>query len=263
MTTLSTPATISSFKEPAAKAATIYEYTHASVMSLLTAYDTSRTAKKGKAGATTDAEQDILRAALVVAASGFDAMLKQLIRDTLPFLVDGDYRVSEGLEKFIQRQVKSEDGGSEAYAGAKFFAKVLAASSTQGAVIDQYIRELTGDSLQSADQIMKAAAALGVDTAAAKLNPKELRDIFLIRNKIIHELDIDLDGSRRKRNQRKQDDMVKYCDTLLKTGIAILKVVDEKLWKTGRTSHYRERREQPRPLRPSRRPGAPDLKRWA
>jgi hypothetical protein len=46
-------------------------------------------------GMSTDEEQDLLRAMLVTAAPGLDAMTKQLIRDALPKVVCEAYIFSE------------------------------------------------------------------------------------------------------------------------------------------------------------------------
>lgn len=221
-------------KHPAtAKSGMVYLYTHKSARNLLLAFDVWRASRneEGRAprGATTDDEQDILRAMLVMAAAGLDALLKQLIRDALPSLVGKDQKVREGLENFVQKQVRAEDGTTEATFGAKFLGRTLAAPNTQQAVIEEYVRELTGDSLQSAEQVCKAARALGLEIKQLGVQVKELKAIFDIRNMIIHELDIFLGGTRRKRNPRRVEDLVNYTDKLLAAGLAILGGVDGKL----------------------------------
>ena len=66
-------------------------------------------------------------------------------------------------------------------------------------LIEEYIRELTGESLQSADEILRTTAALGLENKTLGLDILRLKEIFQIRNKIIHELDLDLNAPKRKR----------------------------------------------------------------
>jgi hypothetical protein len=173
---------------------------------------------------STDDEQDLLRAMLVMAASGLDSMLKRLIRDALPTLVSVNERVRDGLEKFAVRSIRGEADGPEAVGGTKFLARVLASAQPQQQVIEEYIRDLTGGSLQSSSELSRITAALGLSNT--KIDHSILNPIFDIRNKIIHELDINLDGDRRKRNLRGRDAMMKAASKLLEVGEQILGEVD-------------------------------------
>ncbi len=174
-----------------------------------------------------DDEQDLLRAMLVMAASGLDSMLKRLIRDTLPTLVAVNERVREGLEKFTTRSIRGEADAPDSVGGTKFLARVLASAEPQKQVIEEYIRDLTGGSLQSAAELGRIAAALGL--TVTKIDHGVLKPIFDIRNKIIHELDTNLDGDRRKRNIRGRDAMMKATNRLLEVGEQMLGEVDSVL----------------------------------
>ena len=76
---------------------------------------------------------------------------------------------------------------------------------------------------------MKVAAAFGLTRDRVKTDFQSLHNIFIVRNKIIHELDIDLQGARRKRNIRARDDMVRFANALLAAGEDLLIAVDEEL----------------------------------
>jgi plasmid stability protein len=227
MSALNAPKTVTTTKDETLKAATIYEYTHISASSLLSAYDLARAKRGAPRGASTDAEQDILRAMLVMGAGGIDSLVKQLMRDCLPKLVV-DQGARTELEKFVQRQLKAEVTALDP-AGSRFLSTVLASPNHHHAVVEQYIRDLTGDSLQSSEQVFKAATALGADGVKLGFDKKKLTSIFDIRNAIVHELDIDLDGSRRKRNQRKVEDMIGHTDALLKVGETLIESVDKRI----------------------------------
>lgn len=212
-----------------AKAALIYQYTHTSASSLLTAFDDAKAKRGGKRGVLTDQEQDILRAALVMACAGIDAALKQSIRDCLEKLLETNKAVREGFEKFIRKRISGEGDALEFASGSKFLAAILAEAEPRKRLIEEYIRELTGESLQSPEEIMRTTAALGLEPKSLALDIPRLKDIFFIRNKIIHELDIDLDALKRKRRVRGQTDLLDNSDFVLKTTKAIVEALDKKL----------------------------------
>ena len=209
-----------------AKAAVILERAHDSANALLRAFELARQERGKPRGISTDDEQDLLRAMLVMAAAGLDSMLKQLIRDAVPVLVGGDDRVREGLEKFVARSVRGDSEGDD-LGGTMFLAKILTSGNSQTAVIEQYIRSLTGGSLQSAEELSRTVAALGLQKV--RIDHGTLRPIFQARNRIIHELDINLDGDRRKRNHRGLEDMRKHAKTLLDVAEQILGEVEQKV----------------------------------
>ena len=65
------------------KAAVILARTHESADALLKAFELAQQERGTPRGMSTDDEQDLLRAMLVMTAAGLDSMLKQLIRDAL------------------------------------------------------------------------------------------------------------------------------------------------------------------------------------
>ena len=211
------------------KATVILNCAHESASSLLNLFELLR-AKRGAGtprGMTTDEEQDLLRAMLVMAAAGVDAMIKQLIRDSLPALVMADPKVKEGLESFVSGQIRGEERNTPS--GRKFLAKVLAAPSHQAQVIEEYIGDLTGGSLQSADSVLSTANALGIAPKSLGVDPKALKKIFDIHNDIIHELDINLEAERRIRNLRSRSAMIASTDDLFKVAANMRDAVDKTL----------------------------------
>jgi len=213
--------------ESCSKAAVILERTHDSADALLKAFELAQGGRGAPRGMTTDDEQDLLRAMLVMAAAGLDSMLKQLIRDAMPALVRASPPVREGLEKFVTRSIRGDAESPEPLSGAKFLGRVLAAESQQIQVIEEYIRDLTGASLQSASELAKTASALGL--SKTKVDVPRFKEIFDIRNKIIHELDINLDADKRKRNVRGLEPMMKHTNSLLEIGEQMLGEVEKRL----------------------------------
>ncbi len=214
-----------STKESTKTAGLILEYSVASANSLWAAYDLARVNRGKPRGITTDQEQDLLRAMVVAAASGLDACLKRLILDCVPILVQDSAEVHDKFEKFVARHLQSGDG----ILSPKVLAKVLAASDSQLHLIERYVYDLTGDSLQSGDQLLKVCAALGADEKVCVGDFAQIKSIFSVRNQMIHELDMNLRHPVRKRNVRKQADMKGYAERLLAISTAILSDVDDRI----------------------------------
>lgn len=207
----------------------ILKFSHESADSFFEALEVVRQERGAQRGALTDEEQDLLRMMVVIGAAGLDSLLKQIIRDSLPRLVQLDENVQLGLETFVTRQLRGEVEDSNTAASNKFLAKVLLADSHQTQVIEEYIQHLTGSSLQSAAEVMKATTALGLNPQQISIEPNKLKPIFDIRNRIIHELDINFEAARRNRNSRTVKDMVDRTNLLLQLSENILKSVYNKL----------------------------------
>ena len=218
----------------------ILKHTHESSQALLTAYKLARAVRgfdktqDGEEprftirGMSTDEEQDLLRAMLVTTASGLDAMTKQLIREALPVLLEIEPEALDGLEKFVRKRIKGEIE-DEFYEGTNFLARILISPSTQKQVIEDYINHLTKGSLQSSQELARVSNALGLSQKEITIDHRTLKPIFETRNKIIHELDINLNAPRRNRNVRSESEMRSYTNTLLKLAENLLEGVDEKI----------------------------------
>lgn len=206
-------------------AALILEHSVESANSLWAAYDLARVNRGKPRGITTDQEQDLLRAMVIAAASGLDACLKRLIRDCLPRLITDSGDVHDAFEKFVARHLQSGEG----VISVKLLAKTLAAGDAQRHLIEQYVYDLTGDSLQSADQLLRACSAVGADSKTCVGDIADVKKIFAARNQMVHELDMNLDHPIRKRRVRTQADMKRYAERLLAISRAIVCDVDKRV----------------------------------
>jgi hypothetical protein len=196
--------------------------------------DKSRGDRRRTGGALTAAEQDLLRAMLVFAAAGLDSLVKQLIRDAFRYLAARDKAVRAELETFAVRQLRGDLSAdeSEAASGRKFLARVLVAPTPLLGVTEQYITDLTGESMQSSEQLFKAVKALGIEPAALDLDAAKLKEIFDARNEIIHEMDIVLESrvpQARKRRSRTVEQMTDGADYLLDVAEWLIQAVEAKL----------------------------------
>jgi hypothetical protein len=210
------------------KASYLLKYAHESATALLGVFESIRMARHAR-GAPNEEERDLLRGMLVFSASGVDGMTKQLIRDSLPELIRrGHEQVRKKLERFVSAEIaKGVEKTSDV--GAKFLGRLLAAEHHQERVVEEYVYELTGSSLQSGQELVDAVVALGQNPADLGIVANELQEIFNERNKIIHELDIDWESPNRNRCSRRIGVTVNQTNRLLEVGETILAAVDEEL----------------------------------
>lgn len=228
MTTLN-PLNIWTGHDSTKRALLILQHTHKSAANFLEAFEKPRAGKGKAAGTPTDKEQDLLRAMLLFAASGLDAMIKQLVRDALPIVVDTDASAHSELEKFVHTRLKLHEGDAKSIAtDLKFLSSMVASKSPREAAIKELIKQLTANSLQSKDELLRAAAHFAIGPKDLTSDLEGVRNIFKVRNEIAHEMDIDFAQPNRKRFPRRRDDMVNYVNQIIQIASDMLKTVDLK-----------------------------------
>lgn len=208
------------------KSALILKHAHSSAKALLGAFDGLRS-RRG--GAPSDAQQDILRSMLVLSSAGLDSIVKQLIRDTLVEIAEKEEKVLEGVEAFARKQIKGFTQPSLDTSASKFLSQILIAESQRNKLFELYIEDLTGHSLQSVEELMKALYALAIEPSDISLDINKFREIFKIRNKIVHELDIQFGGVNRSRKSRTRATMVNYTNAILSLGEKIILIISNKI----------------------------------
>ncbi|MGQ0669896.1 MAG: hypothetical protein ACT4PO_09530 [Actinomycetota bacterium] len=169
-------------------------------------------------GTTSDQDQDLLRAMLVFACAGLDAATKALIRDALSQLADAHPPVQERVDDFAAKHLS--EGGS---VSGKRLAKVLAhAGSPRQAIIEAFVEDLTGGSLQSAEELLRVCDAFGIGDDGLKGRVLTLKEAFLARNEIVHEMDLMLRRGGRGRRTRTIGKMVGHADAIFAVGCDIV-----------------------------------------
>lgn len=177
-------------------------------------------------GRLTANEEDLLRAAVVFTGAGLDSTLKRLIRDALPRLLEESEQAHAKFEDFAARRI-----GTGEIADAKMVARYLTSDSPRQRLIEDYIYDLTGSSLQSAEEVAKAAAALGIDDKNLRRRITELKALFAARNQISHELDLrapERQGERARR-ARAIGPTVQLCHEGLEVGQLVINAVGASL----------------------------------
>jgi len=177
---------------------------HESVQAVLTTLDTVRDVRRNQGqnvtGRLTSQEEDLLRAAVVFTGAGLDSTLKRLIRDTLPRLLETNEQAHKKFEAFTVQRL-----GTAEIADTRMVARYLVAENPRAQLIDDYIYDLTGSSLQSAEQVQSTAGALGIDDGELRQQINTLVPLFTARNQVSHELDLqqpERPGDRTRRTRR-------------------------------------------------------------
>lgn len=177
----------------------------------------------------TEKESDILRAMLVFSASGLDSVIKQLIRDTLLEITRKNDDVQKQLEKFIEKKLKTKDAEGLDIINVKNLANVLATPSPFEKIIRIEEKELTSGSLQSKDELLRIATIFAIEPKEICKNLEHLKEAFIIRNQIIHEMDINFDSLSNRRRSRNTKIMCLYSNLLLEVSSNFIKAVKNKL----------------------------------
>jgi hypothetical protein len=206
-------------------------YAHRTAKELIGVYDASRTGRRKGGGQTTDAEQDLLRASLVFASAGLDATLKQIVKDTLPEIINRNPKARKQLSVYTSRQLRKskEKEAATATVDADFLASILTGDSPKAVLTERFAAYLTANSLQSAEQVETVARELGIEPKEFGVATKDLKDTFDVRNQIVHEMDLDPAGKQRKRVSRRREDMLVHINRLLALAEAFLNSADKVL----------------------------------
>lgn len=197
-----------------------------SVDGLLQTLETLRSIRKEAQGdirgRMPENEADLLRAAVVFVGAGLDATLKQLIRDALPLLLECNEQAHDKFETFAADRLRTGDTVE-----VKVLARYLTSSDPRGRLIEDYIYELTGSSLQSAEEVQLVAGALGINDRQLRERIKGLEALFKMRNEISHELDLQRPEKQgdRSRRTRGKDPTIKQCHEGLEVGQLIINEV--------------------------------------
>jgi hypothetical protein len=196
---------------------------HDAASSFLEIFGTVRTNRNAR-GMATDEEQDLLRAMLSFASAGIDSMAKQVIRDALPTVLHSNEPASQMFKSFIERKLKSGEGLDH-----KLLADVLGDRHPRGRLVQVLVDDLTSRSLQSTEEILKAAATFDIRSAEITQDPRRLTEVFRVRNQIAHEMDVDFTRPNRSRRPRARDTMVAHTNEIFAVANAFLVGVDRKL----------------------------------
>ena len=169
-------------------------------------------------------EQDLLRAMLTFACAGLDALVKQLIEDALPDVINCNKDAETTFRRDIERRIRR---GEEI--DHKFLADILTQKRPRDRLIKILVSDLTSQSLQSKDQLLKVGSFFDIESDSITKDPNGLAQIFTVRNQIVHEMDIDFSSTNGNRRSRTESKMVVDTNEIFKVSKAFLEEVAHKL----------------------------------
>lgn len=188
-----------------------------------------------KGGPSTHNDQDLLRAMLIFACAGLDAFVKKLVKNKLPQLINVDQKAAEKFKEHVKRGVKKDET-----ALLNIVAFALINNVPRDVFLEEYIKSLTKDSLQSVEELNKISDASGLETKNILSSTKQnlLKNVFEVRNQIIHEMDINMgEGNSKKstgyrtRRQRKAPEIENYTQIIIKLAEDLFLAYKEKFEK--------------------------------
>jgi len=166
-------------------------------------------------------ETDLLRAAIAFAGAGIDAVLKQLLEDTLGVLLVKSTAARGKLDAFAGTLPKEEPALAKA---------ILVAPSADAKLREVYLERLTKGSLQSEKELKAVRDALGIAKTEGFTDARLAlhAGFFIARNEIVHELDLKKpdgpgDPSRRYRAMKTCRDL---ANDALQLSANYIKVID-------------------------------------
>jgi hypothetical protein len=168
-------------------------------------------------------KEDLLRAVLIFACSAIDSVGKQLTKDCLKELIDMDEGAQKTFEQYISRQIDKDP--------KKILARALSNPDYRGELIKVLQESIERTSLQTYAQISELTARFGIatDTIIPRTNADK---IFDVRQKIIHEMDIELlatTGSTAQRRQRAESELKDLTEQILEAVCKLIEAVHNKI----------------------------------
>ncbi|QKV98339.1 hypothetical protein HUT19_41665 (plasmid) [Streptomyces sp. NA02950] len=174
--------------------------THKSVAGLFTTLNELRSAQNDPRGPISEAHRDQVRAAIVFTAAGIDACLRTLLRDSLPTLLS---TAGDAHGAFVSHFMSSRLTGEMTQATKKAVVDI----DPRSALIDLYVEDLAGSSIQGAADLTRCRNALGLkkDPALDDAILKGHQPFFNARHEVVHELDLVDPSGKGSRGRRHRD----------------------------------------------------------
>lgn len=173
--------------------------THKSVSGLFTTLNDLRAAQDDPRGAISELHRDQARAAIVFTAAGIDACLRTLLRDALATLLSGAGPAHGAFTgHFMDNRLKGDL--------TQATKKAIVDIDPRTALIDLYVQDLTGSSIQGWKDLAQCRDALGItDSQLDDSDLKTHQDFFDARHEVAHELDLTDPSGKGTRGRRHRD----------------------------------------------------------
>lgn len=185
-------------------------------------------------------KQDLLRAIILFSCSGIDSIVKQLVNDTLNYVIEHDEGAFNQFKNYTEKKLilKNESG-----INSKLFAELFTCDNPKQTLIDVLKKDLTSNSLQSADELLKVGSVFNIETANlvnGKQELEKLKKIFIVRNQITHEMDVDMTVPEFKMRDRTYEEIKDYSEFIIGFVAKFIELISEKLDDTSKVDEFEQ-----------------------
>jgi len=106
-------------------------------------------------------KQDLLRAIILFSCSGIDAVIKQLINDALETIIMIDDGAENNFKSFVEKKIKNNIENNN----SKLLSEIFTSDKKPKETLIQVLKkELTANSLQSAEELSRVASFFNIKT---------------------------------------------------------------------------------------------------
>lgn len=185
-------------------------------------------------------KQDLLRAIILFSCSGIDSIVKQLVNDALDYVIEHDEGAFNQFKNYTEKKLILKN---EAGINSKLFAELFTCGNPKQTLIDVLKKDLTSNSLQSADELLKVGSVFNIETANlvnGKEEHEKLRKIFKVRNQITHEMDVDMTAPNFKMRDRTYEEIKDYSEFIISFTEKFIELISEKLEDTSKVDEFEQ-----------------------
>lgn len=186
--------------------------THTSVSALFETLNTLRASQPELRGSISEAHRDQVRAAIVFTAAGIDACLRTLLRDALGSLLRTEGRAHNAFKSHFMAERLSNQL-------TRATKKAVVDIDPRASLIDLYVQDLAGSSIQGSKDLTRCRDALGISGSGLEDAALQTHDdFFSARHEVVHELDLVDPSGKGSRSRRHRDLAIvgKQCDDALR-----------------------------------------------
>lgn len=208
---------------------------HTSVTGLFDALDRlsseRRKANTSLRGPMKRDEQDVVRSAIVFAASGVDAAMTRLVTDAGPLLIaEPTSSARRGYIEFLKQQLPGTHVDS-------LLRDTIVGDEPSEAMLKWWVSERTRASFQGTDDLKKRVrGALGIPaTRVSDRTIDSLQAFFRARNVIVHDMDYQYKGNPTStaRFKRASEDAANLCDEAFAIAADLINATGELIQRYG------------------------------
>lgn len=165
-------------------------------------------------------DQDIYRSIILFSCSGIDALLKQLIEDMLEQVIQKNEGALVAFKDYTSKLMKSNDMNSN----AKVLSMIFTSDNPPKKVMIEILKnDLVSHSLQSFEEISKVAKYFGISSNQLEID--KLKEVFEVRNQIVHEMDLDFKTRSLVKKERTYNKTMEYYANIIEVSNLFIKYV--------------------------------------